>query len=203
MSARQRDCGHLVVVDDDETLRSFVVEILQEAGYTVAETGCGRQALELIRAEQPDLVVLDVRLPVLSGYEVCKRIRDEHGSAPKILFVSGERTDSLDRVAGLLLGGDDYLVKPFESHELLARTRRLVSRAEGERQHGANLTPRELEVLELLAAGFGQAEIARRLVISPKTVGTHIERILAKLGAHSRAEAVGLAYRLQLVAVRA
>lgn len=198
---RQRDCGHLLVVDDDQPLRSFLVEVAREAGYTTADTGCGREALELVRLEAPDLIVLDVKLPVLSGYEVCKRIRDEHGPRPMILFVSGERTDSLDRVAGLLLGGDDYLVKPFEADELLARARRLLRRVDSEQEQKANLTPRELEVLELLAAGHAQAEIARQLVISSKTVSTHIERILSKLGVQSRAQAVATAYIDRLVAL--
>jgi DNA-binding NarL/FixJ family response regulator len=118
------------------------------------------------------------------------------------MFVSGERTESYDRVAGLTIGADDYLAKPFEPDELLARLRGLLRRC-GATSFVSPLTRREQEVLSLLADGLDQDEIARRLVISRKTVGSHIERILAKLGAHSRAEAVALAYKLQLVAVPA
>ena len=115
----------------------------------------------------------------------------------------GSRIDSLDSVAGLLVGADDYIVKPFVPEELVARVRRALTRsAELSRDEwsAANgLTPRELEILSLLGQGLKQDEIADRLVISPKTVATHIQRILGKLGVHSRAEAVGRAYRLGLV----
>jgi DNA-binding NarL/FixJ family response regulator len=161
----------------------------------------GVAALKSVRAVRPAAVLLDVNVPRLSGYEVCRSLREEHGPDLPVIFVSGERTESFDRVAGLLIGADDYLVKPFAGDELLARLRCLLRRA-GRREASSTLTGRELQVLELLADGLDQAEIAERLVISPKTVGKHIERILAKLGAHSRAEAVGLAYRLRLVPVR-
>jgi DNA-binding NarL/FixJ family response regulator len=105
-------------------------------------------------------------------------------------------------VAGLLLGADDYVVKPFFQDELLARVRRLIDRTRppatekiGPVTNGARLTDREQQVLSLLAAGLHSKAIATRLVISPKTVATHIQRILAKLGVHSRAEAVALAFR--------
>ncbi len=201
MSARQRDCGHLLVVDGDEDLRAHVVGLLCEAGYTTTETGLGLEAVDLVRREKPDLVVLEVNLPGLSGYEVCRRVRDEQGSTPMILFVSGDRTDSLDRVAGLLLGGDDYLVKPFAAEELLARVRVLLRRLPGRRGNGhhSSLTTRERQVLKLLADGLDQRQIAERLVISGKTVGTHIERILTKLHVHSRAQAVAVAFRANLV----
>lgn len=129
----------------------------------------------------------------------CRALREEHGPGLPVMFVSGERTESFDRVAGLTIGADDYLVKPLAEDELLARLRCLLRRAARADAALSTLTPRELQVLKLLADGLDQDEIAERLVISPKTVGTQIERILAKLGTHSRAEAVGLAYRLRLV----
>jgi DNA-binding NarL/FixJ family response regulator len=201
VSARQRDCGHLLVADGDVQLRGNLVRVLREAGYTALETGLGSEAVDLVRCERPDLIVLEVDLPGLSGYEVCRRVREEHGSTPLILFVSGDRTDSLDRVAGLLLGGDDYLLKPFAEEELLARTRVLLRRL-AERPgngHVGSLTARERQVLSLLADGLDQRQIAERLVISRKTVGTHIERILLKLEVHSRAQAVAVAFRANLV----
>ena len=198
MALRQTEaCGPLLVVDDDAALRAFVSEVLQHAGYSVWETGSGLEAVDLVRRERPVLVILDVQLPVLSGYEVCRRVRDE-GPAPLILFISGERTDALDRVAGLLLGGDDYLVKPFSADELLARVRGLLRRSNN--GHAVKLTNRELAVMRLLAEGLGHIEIGRRLVISPKTVGTHVEHIYEKLGVHNRTEALVAAYRERVLA---
>lgn len=200
--------GHarILVADDDGPFRAYVCALLEDHDYTAVPASSGSDALALLAEEPPAAVVLDVNMPGLSGYEVCRSIRDELGLDLPVLFVSGERTESYDRVAGLTIGADDYLVKPFAPDELLARLRSLlrrVSRAEPTDLTDPGLTPRELEVLHLLAEGIQQPEIARRLVISPKTVGTHIEHILAKLGAHSRAEAVALAYRRELVPVPA
>jgi DNA-binding response OmpR family regulator len=198
LALRQTEaCGPLLVVDDDVALRAFVREVLQHAGYSVWETGSGLEAVDLVRRERPALVILDVQLPVLSGYEVCRRVRDE-GPTPPILFISGERTDALDRVAGLLLGGDDYLVKPFSADELLARVRGLLRRSSN--GHSVKLTNRELAVMRLMAEGLGHIEIGRRLVISPKTVGTHVEHIYEKLGVHNRIEALVAAYRERVLA---
>jgi DNA-binding NarL/FixJ family response regulator len=119
-----------------------------------------------------------------------------------IVFVSGDRTESYDRVGGMLLGADDYVVKPFDAQELVERLDRLVHRPRPTWTKHA-LTPRELEVLTLLSEGLAQAEIAERLEITPKTVATHIERILSKLGVRSRAQAVAIAYRDTLVALSA
>ena len=193
---------HVLVADDDVLFRAYVRGVLEEGGYRVVEAEDGLAALAAVRAARPAAVVLDVNMPGLSGYEVCRSLREEYGPDLPLIFVSGERTESFDRVAGLTIGADDYLAKPFAADELLARLRRLIRRAGRAESAPTTLTRRELEVLRLLADGLDQAEIAERLVISPKTVGTHIERILAKLGAHSRAEAVALAYRLRVVSVR-
>jgi DNA-binding NarL/FixJ family response regulator len=111
--------------------------------------------------------------------------------------VSGEWVDPLDRAAALLLGADDYIVKPFGQDEFLARIRRLLARTaragRGAKADAAvsALTTREQEVLRLLASGLSQMEIAGRLVISPKTVATHIQNVLTKLGVHSRDSSFG------------
>jgi len=154
----------------------------------------GEAALDAAQAGPPALVVLDVQLPGMSGYEVCRALRAAHGNSVRILFLSGARTEHLDRVAGLLLGGDDYLVKPFAPDELLARVHVLLRHTHPpSRARVRGLTPRELDVLRLLADGLDQKAVAARLVISPNTVATHIEHILGKLGARSRAHAVSLA----------
>ena len=167
---------------------------LAQAGFEPLEAATGTDALECATRERPGLVVLDVRLPDLSGYEVCRELRDRLGASVPVMFVSGERIESFDRVAGLLVGGDDYLVKPFELDELVARARRLVERPRGSTQT-SNLTGREHQVLALLADGLTPAEVAQDLIISRSTVGTHIEHIYEKLGARTRAHAVGIAFR--------
>ena len=138
-------------------------------------------------------------MPGISGYEVCHVLREQYGPSLPVVFVSGERTESFDRVAGLLVGADDYLAKPVAPDELVARVRGLLRRAEEWGPASARLTQRELEVLRRLAHGQEQSEIAAGLVISPKTVATHIERVLRKLEVHSRAQAVAVAYRDRLV----
>jgi DNA-binding NarL/FixJ family response regulator len=197
MSARTGSCGPVLVVDDDEALWVSITALLTREGNRVVRVRSGEDALHAAELERPSLVVLEVGLPGVSGYEVCRSLRERFGRSLPIVFLSGDRTEPLDRVAGLLIGADDYLVKPIAPDELLVRIRALVGRAPTGSRNG--LTPREQEVLALLADGLSQAEIAGVLVIAPKTVGTHIERILEKLGVHSRAEAVAAAYRQALV----
>jgi DNA-binding NarL/FixJ family response regulator len=192
--------GGILVVDDDELFRSFVTELLESVGYRVRELDSGSAVLAAVAEEDPAAILLDVQLPGLNGYEVCRELRDRYGDSIAIVFVSGERMEALDRVAGLLLGADDYLVKPVDPGELIARLRRLVERPHSNGQVATaqkleSLTQREQEVLGLLAEGLRQEEIAGKLVISPKTVATHIQRILGKLEVRSRAQAVSIALR--------
>jgi DNA-binding NarL/FixJ family response regulator len=187
----------IFVVDDDDGFRSYVVEQLENAGYRTEQFSAGSRVLPAAAVEQPAAVVLDVQLPDLNGYEICRQLRDNYGDALPIIFISGERMDALDRTAGLLVGADDYLVKPVDPGELIARVRRLVepshSIAAGASNGLGSLTKREHEVLDLLAEGHPQDEIAAELVISPKTVSTHIQHILGKLDVRSRAQAVSVA----------
>jgi len=183
----------LLVADGDAAFCAFVRALLEAAGYAVDVATTGDGALETVREAHPAAVLLDVSLAGLSGYEVCRAIRQDLRLDIPVIFVSGRRTESFDRVAGLLIGADEYLAKPVAPDELLARLRTLLRRSGAAAPQRAGLSRRELEVLTLLAEGLGQAEIAERLVISPKTVATHIERILGKLDVHSRAQAVALA----------
>lgn len=190
--------GPILVVDDDEGFRSYLVAVLESAGYRTRHVATGSDAVEAAAGERPAAVLLDIHLPGLSGYEVCRRLRDLYADSVAIVFLSGARTESLDRAAGFLLGADEYLVKPVDAGELVARVRRLLERRpnggiSSRRGNLELLTPREHEVLGLLAEGYLQSEIADALVISPKTVATHIQHILSKLEVRSRAQAVAIA----------
>jgi DNA-binding NarL/FixJ family response regulator len=198
----------VLVVDDDRRFRDLAKTVIERAGFAVVEAGSADQALAAARSQRPHLVLLDVKLPQSSGYGVYRELHDELGDNLPIIFVSGERTEPYDRVAGLLLGAEDYLVKPLDPDELVARIRRSLRphrngvHKEAERapeNGGGDLTPRELEVLRLVADGRSSAQIAHELVISPRTVGTHIQHILAKLGVANRTEAAAYAFRAGLI----
>jgi DNA-binding NarL/FixJ family response regulator len=185
--------GYVLVVDDDASLRVMVCSLLGQAGYETAGAGTGEDALAMAAARRPSLVVLDVHLPGVSGYEVCHELKERFGPSLPVLFLSGERVESYDRVAGLLVGADDYVCKPFAPDELVTRARGLIGRTTS--KVGLTLTPRELEVLRLLTKGMEASEIAAELSISQKTVAKHLEHVLSKLDVHTRAQAVALAYR--------
>jgi DNA-binding response OmpR family regulator len=117
----------ILVVDDDPPSVKMISFLLREEGYDVISTDNGLEALELVDAEAPDLVILDVMMPNLDGYEVCRRMR-QRTDVP-ILFLSA-KGETVDKVTGLQLGADDYLAKPFEPAELLARVKAVMRRVE-------------------------------------------------------------------------
>jgi two-component system, OmpR family, response regulator len=169
----------ILVVDDDALFRELVVTILGRAGYRTVEAATGEDALELAERERPEVVVLDVHLPGISGHEVCLQLGGV-GERPPVLFVSGERIEPYDRVAGLLVGGDDYLVKPFAPDELLARLHALIRRVRETRRPA--LTPRELHLVRLLHDGVGAGEVAQHLGEPEIAVRNRVDRMLRKLG---------------------
>jgi len=117
----------ILVVDDDAPSVKMISFLLREEGYEVVSTDNGASALEMVEREPPDLVLLDVMMPHIDGFEVCRRIR-QRMDVP-ILFLSA-KGETADKVTGLQLGADDYLAKPFEPAELLARVKAVLRRAE-------------------------------------------------------------------------
>jgi DNA-binding NarL/FixJ family response regulator len=184
-----------LIADEDPTSRDQLARVLEAAGYEIMQVASGEEVLEAVREVRPSIVLLEIPLGGLSGYEVCRALRADVSEMP-IVFVSGSRTESYDRVAGLLVGADDYIVKPYAPDELLTRVRHLVRRSQPSVPSvTSRLTNREREVLLLLADGLRQDDIAERLFISRKTVGTHVANILRKLGVRSQTQAVAVAFR--------
>lgn len=191
----------VLIVAKDSNFRAEVARGLSRAGESVIEAADGAEAMAAAVA-RPAAVVIDVDLPDAHGFEVCRELRDLHGDDLPVIIVSDGSMTSHDCVAALLIGADDYLAKPVDSDELLARLRRLLARSRpssGAPQAG--LTAREAEVLRLLARGQVAVAIAEKLFISEKTVATHLQHVMVKLGVHSRAQAVAEAYRLGLAQV--
>jgi len=172
--------ARILVVDDEPSITEFVSYNLKKEGYDVAVAENGDEALELAAAHPFDLVVLDVMLPGMDGYEVCRRLRQV--SSVPVLFLSARDTE-LDKVVGLEIGGDDYLAKPFGVRELSARVKALLRRAQpGSRESASSaeeivvsgitldeaahtafngeapidLTPREFELLACLMRHAGK-----------------------------------------------
>lgn len=193
----------VLIADPDAEARTCLASVLRADGFRVVEATDGSEAVAKARECWPVAAILEIPLGTISGYEVCRTLRADLGPELAIIFLSGARTEPYDRVAGLLIGADDYVTKPSAPDEVLARLRTVTYRARPTAVPGRpRLTRREHEVLTLLSEGLRWAEIAEQLVISPKTVATHVEHIRRKLGVSSRAEAIAVAYRDQLLPSR-
>lgn len=195
-----REGDTALIVSDDPAMVGLVSRTLQRAGFSTTDVRSGEEAMTLADAGPPGLIILDSVLPDMSGLETCYELRQRIGDVVPILCLSDEAAGPRIRVATLLIGADDVVSKPFDHDELLARVRKIVTRRVTTGPTAdIPLTAREVEVLELLASGLSQEAIAESLFISSKTVGTHVQRIITKLGVHSRTEAVIFAYRHGLV----
>jgi DNA-binding NarL/FixJ family response regulator len=211
----------VVIADDQALVRAGFRMILAAEGIeVVAEAADGVQAVEAVRRTVPDVVLMDIRMPELDGLEATRRILSRDGTAPRIIILT---TFDLDRYvyAALTAGASGFLLKDVTPEQLVgavrlvrsgdallapAITRRLVERfASPDNQAAAAhrdlsmLTPRELEVLRLLATGLSNAELAARFQLSGATVKTHVARILSKLHLRDRAQAVVVAYETGLI----
>lgn len=200
----------ILVVDDEDTITDFVGYALQKEGYATDVAKSGEEALSLSDENSYDLFILDIILPGMDGYELCRRLRSNTDSP--VLFLSARDTE-LDKVVGLEIGGDDYLVKPFGVRELIARVRALLRRGSNsepepnvisangitldEDAHSASgdlgaidLTPREFELLAALMKSAGKVVSRENLLrdawgweylTETKTVDTHIKRLRDKI----------------------
>jgi len=121
----------VLVVEDETSIASFVALYLKNAGYQIRTVGSGTEALEGVSAERPDLIVLDLMLPDIDGIEVCRRIR--RSSDVPILMLTA-RDEDVDKIIGLEVGADDYLTKPFNPRELVARVKSILRRSVPERR---------------------------------------------------------------------
>ncbi|MER5257158.1 MULTISPECIES: response regulator transcription factor [unclassified Streptomyces] len=215
-----------VLLADDQTLvRTGFRLILGADGIdVVAEASDGAEAVEAVRRTRPDVVLMDVRMPEMDGLEATRRILTGAHDAPRVIILT---TFDLDRYvyAALSAGASGFLLKDVTPEQLTAAvrtvrtgdallapaiTRRLVRRftrqgsgAAALHRDLAALTPRELEVLGLLAQGLSNAELATRLHLAEATVKTHVARILAKLRLRDRVQAVIVAYETGLVSAGA
>lgn len=124
---------HILVVDDDKSTRQFLEAVLSGAGYTVSTANNGRHALEVLDSEHIDLVVLDIMMPEMDGYEFTKTLRDSQNNLP-ILMVSAKQLPS-DKHKGFIVGTDDYMTKPIDDEEMLYRIKALLRRAKIASEH--------------------------------------------------------------------
>ena len=154
----------VLIVEDEPTLRETLAEALELEGFSVVAAADGRQALSMFRTERPDLVLLDLMLPELSGIEVCRIIRAESG-VPIVMLTA--KDSELDKVVGLELGADDYVTKPFSLRELTARIRALFRRGD---RLGSDEEPRIVDLGRVQAdlAGHRLLKDGRSVPVKPK-----------------------------------
>lgn len=210
----------ILIVDDDITLKTALIRYLQNRGYSVEEASSGAEALSLFEQNPPDVVVSDVMMPEMDGLEFCRRLRaTRSGQLVPFIFLSG-RKELDDRIQGHQMGADDYLVKPFEPKELVAkieaqleRSRRIHSEIVRLMQQTTvpslnpppaaapapdlaelPLTPAEEKVFWEVIQGCTNKQIGDRLFISPRTVQTHLSNILSKLQLESRSQLIRYAF---------
>lgn len=210
---------HLVVVDDHALFRAGLISLLGEMPefQVVGEAGDGQAALEVIRRVRPDVLLLDVNMPLMGGVDVVRAIRClPQSDQCRILMLTISKSEE-DLLGAISAGADGYLLKSAEPDELRKAillvtqgmsvlspqvTRQVLRAAvsgEANRSSDSGLSSREMEVLECLAHGRTTSQIAGELFISENTVKTHVRHILEKLEASNRAEAVSKAAQMGLI----
>ena len=208
----------VILADDHPMVRRGVRLILEESGQieVVAEVGNGEELLEAVETHEPDVVVVDVGMPKVDGLEAVRRLRDRHPGVRSLVFTVHDEESYVHRA--VLAGASGYLLKTASADELIkgivtvsegkaalhpSITRHLLDgfagMTETKGRGGEALSQREHDVLQLLAFGKTNKEIARELGIGAQTVKTHISHIFTKMGAADRTDAVALALRKGLV----
>ncbi|MEM9805526.1 MAG: response regulator transcription factor [Cyanobacteria bacterium P01_D01_bin.56] len=204
----------ILIVDDDVTLRAALTRYLRERGFQVSHASSGTEGLALFEQDQPDLVVSDVMMPEMDGYEFCTKLREiRSGQLVPFIFLSG-RGELDDRIQGHSKGADDYIVKPFHPKELIAkidaqleRSRRMHAEiirlvqqmpaqeaSQPPQPEPLPLTPAEEKVFWEVIQGFTNKQIGEHLFISPRTVQTHLSNILSKLSLENRSQLIRYAF---------
>ena len=199
----QKDNKKLLLIDDDPNLILLVKDYLEFRGYNVDTAENGREALEVLDQIVPDMIICDVMMPEMDGYALVKHIRDEPTTNRiPVLFLSA-KGQSQDRVKGLNEGADVYMSKPFEPEELVAQVEsslKQIKRWEQGRPkgldgeptiqvpHNVELTPTELKVVQLVAKGMANREIASQLNVSQRTIESHVSNMLNKTSLNNRTE---------------
>lgn len=203
----------VLVIDDHTLFVTGLGALLEQHGIQVAATSVGQEGIELIPELEPDVVLLDLRMPGMNGLEVLRTLRDAENPIPVVMLTTSE--EEADLLEALRLGAQGYLLKDMDPDELVAALRRaqqgetviaprltsaLARAAQGETRGVPGrmeleelLTPREFEILQHLAEGQSNKVIARELGISDGTVKLHVKSILRKLNVHSRVEAAVIA----------
>jgi DNA-binding NarL/FixJ family response regulator len=206
----------VLIVDDDDLMRAGLRGVLSsdQAIEVAGEAGDGREAAYRTRLLKPDVVLMDVRMPDLDGIAATREVLESSPETKVVMLTTFEQDDYI--FGALNAGASGFLLKRTRPEELIAAihtiaagdsllspsvTSRVIERMAGQPAPGAardprvaELTPREAEVLELVARGLSNGEIAARLVIEESTVKTHLKRVLAKLGVRDRVQAVIFAY---------
>lgn len=199
-----RSNSRLLLVDDDPNLILLVKDYLEFQGYEVITAENGRDALEMLTQQVPNMIICDIMMPEMDGYTLIERIRqDARWSWIPVMFLSA-KGQSQDRVRGLNTGADVYLVKPFEPEELVAQVDSSLRQAR--RLMGLNppltsesspriqvppqveLTPTERKVVQLVSQGMSNREIALQLKVSQRTIESHVSNMLTKTSLHNRTE---------------
>jgi DNA-binding NarL/FixJ family response regulator len=203
MKAVGKDRKRLLLIDDDPNLILLVKDYLEFRGYEVVTAENGKEALHMLAQDLPDLIICDIMMPEMDGYATIEHIRqDRRTNWIPVLFLSA-KGQSQDRIKGLNLGADVYMVKPFEPEELVAQvesslkqTNRLLEHTEGigddrlpiQVPASVELTPTELKVVQLVARGLANREIAIQMNVSQRTIESHVSNMLGKTGLNNRTE---------------